>query len=296
MTFKEESPRRMSGFLVLALTVAMAILALSAKARASTLDEVLEQERLVVLCWPHQESVFVRRMVDELGQEGLKIIGGIDIELMRRFSERLGVELEVRSVTPDFAALIPSLLAGEGDVIASSLTITEGRSRQVDFSIPYFTVQKVIVTRRDSSIDSVADLAGHVASVARGTSHEEHLLALDLEGLEISPVQFMLENYQAVVEGRSDFTLVDSTSAARILEGYADLGAGLEVAFHFPEADGFGFAVAPGSDLREALNDFIVDVQASGELDKIVRRYTTLLPPAPRPDPAKRRRGDGGER
>lgn len=240
---------------------------------ASSLETVKERGELVVLTWPHQESIFSRRMVDEYGREGLKIVGGIDIDLMELFAERLGVKLRVEAVKPDFAALIPSLLAGEGDVIASSLTITRARSEKLDFSVPYYEVHKAVVVKKGSAIRSVGDLAGKVASVARGTSHEEQLRAM-FPDLAIRPVQFMLENYEAVAEGEADYTVVDSSSAIRVLGEFYELGQNLEIAFQFPESDHFAFAVPKGSDLKESLDRFVEDVAKSGKLAEIMTRHS----------------------
>jgi polar amino acid transport system substrate-binding protein len=233
---------------------------------------VKERGELVVLTWPHQESIFSRRMV-EYGQEGLKIIGGVDVDLMKLYAEHLGVELRVEPVRPDFAALIPSLLGGEGDVIASSLSITRERGKVLDFSLPYYEVHKAVVVMKGSPIRSVEDLTGKVASVARGTSHEEQLRAM-FPDLEIRPVQFMLENYQAVVDGEADYTLVDSSSAMRVLEEFYDLGQNLEVAFQFPESDHFAFAVAKGSDLKESLDRFVEEIRENGKLTDILTRHS----------------------
>lgn len=263
---------RRQTFVRIALTSAFLTSALCAHS-ASSIESVKMRGELVVLTWPHQESIFSRRMVDELGEEGLKVIGGIDIDLMKLYAERLGVELRVEPVKPDFAALIPSLLEGRGDVIASSLTITRERSKRLDFSLPYYQVHKAVVVTKGSPIRSVGDLAGKVASVARGTSHEEQLQAM-FPDLKVNPVQFMLENYQAVVDGEADYTVVDSSSAERVLEEFYDLGENLEVAFQFPESDFFGFAVAKGSDLKASLDAFVEEVRRDGTLDEILEKHS----------------------
>lgn len=239
---------------------------------ASTLAEVKERGKLVMLCWPHQESVYVRRMVKEYGKEGLNIIGGIDVDLMRTFAERLGVELEVRPVKPDYSALIPSLLAGKGDIIASSMTITKGRGELVEFSRPYKMIEQVVVTHRDSPISSISDLPGTRAVVVRGTSHEEHLLALDDSSIQLASVPFMIDAYGLVASGKADFTLVNRDSAERFL-GYLEFSQNLKITFTFQASEGLGIAVVPGSDLRESLDRFIDEMLQSGELAEILARH-----------------------
>jgi len=239
----------------------------------ASLAEVRERGELIVLSWPHQESNFVRRMVKEYGEEGLHRFTGIDVDVLRGYADSLGVELRIQPVREGFGELIPALLAGEGDVIGSSMTITRNRRAQIDFSIPYHAVKKVVVTREGSDLDTVEDLAGHTAAAGAGSSHEEHLQALQLEGLEILNTLFMLENYQAVAEGEADFTLVDSGSADRVLGSYAGLAKKLEVAFAFPMDDEYGFGLPPGSDLKPSLDAYLRQLEQSGELARIKAKY-----------------------
>ncbi len=240
---------------------------------ASDLAEIRRSGKLTMLCWPHQESSFVRRMVAEYGAEGLRRYTGIDVEILLGFAESLGVVLDIQPMRNSFAELIPALLAGEGQLIGSSLTITEGRSRKVDFSVSYHGVKKVVVTRRDQPLETVADFAGRTAAVVAGSSHEEHLLALGVNDLRLLHTQFTLENYTAVEEGAADFTVVDSDSAARVLEGDPELASALIAGMVFPRQDDYGFAVAPGSDLLQPLDAYIEQLRQSGELARIKARF-----------------------
>ncbi len=238
----------------------------------SDLAEIRSNGKLTMLCWPHQESRFIRRMVAEYKEEGLRRFAGIDVDILRGFADSLGVSLEVKPMKQNFAELIPSLLDGDGQVIGSSLTITEARSRKIDFSVPYHQVKKVVVARRGSQLTSVADFAGKTASVVGGSSHEEHLLALGQEDLRILQTTFTFENYTEVVEGNADFTVVDSGSVERILEENPDFEA-LTTVFVFPRKDAYGFAMARESDLLAPLNAYLEKIQKSGELDRIKARY-----------------------
>ena len=62
----------------------------------------------------------------------------------------------------------------------------------MEFSRPYFDVYRVVVTRGDSQVKGVDDLASAVASVTAGSSHEQHLLGLGvprasiMTGLQVS--------------------------------------------------------------------------------------------------------------
>ena len=60
---------------------------------------------------------------------------GTDVDLARRIAAKMGRELVVEPVT--FSEILPRLKAGTADFGIATLTITEARSRDVDFSAPY---------------------------------------------------------------------------------------------------------------------------------------------------------------
>ncbi|WP_449258106.1 transporter substrate-binding domain-containing protein [Chlorobium limicola] len=68
--------------------------------------------------------------------DGSGNVVGYDIELARYIAKRLDRRLEV--VNMDFGALIPALISGKVDMIASCITITDERARKVLFSEPYY--------------------------------------------------------------------------------------------------------------------------------------------------------------
>lgn len=234
----------------------------------SALAAVKARGKLIMLCFPHQESPFIRVDVEI----GIDQYDGIDYEIMTGFARSLGVTLEVHPVKPSFATLVPALLAGEGDVIASSFSITPERRQKVDFSRPYFAVHTVVLERKDSHLASPADLAGKTAATVAGSSLEERIK--ELHPGRIHHVDFTRWNYDALSEQQADFTVLDDTSTLRLLPLYRDL----KVAFQLPGVDDYAFAVAPGSDLREPLDRFLDDLRRSGRLDKIIQFY--LGPPA----------------
>ena len=107
----------------LASPVAAVLLALSLVAPASgrSLAEIKESGELVMLSYLGANESFLRAKPDG-GYDGL------DYELVAGFARTLGVELRV-VVKPHFVELIPALVAGEGDLIASTMSITPERER-----------------------------------------------------------------------------------------------------------------------------------------------------------------------
>lgn len=262
-------------------------MALAAEPGVSALETVRSRGKLIMLCFPHQESHF-DRVNTERGP--MKHVGtaedfeGIDVDIISAFAKSLGVELEIRpgigdNGMPSYTGVFASLARGEGDLIASSLTITEERKKRVDFSRPYHTVRPLIVVREESDIASMEDLAGKTAAVLQGSSQEEHLRRMGFGDDRLKYQEFTLENFDAVITGRADLALLDSDSAYSFLEK----STGLKVAFAVPDGEEhYGVALPKGSDLVGPLNTFLAELEASGELARIKARY---LPPAPAGSP-----------
>ena len=69
---------------------------------------------------------------DETGE-----IVGLEIDIARAAAAKLGCKLEIRK--EKFPNLPTMVSAGEADMAASGITITEGRLQTVDFTVPYAT-------------------------------------------------------------------------------------------------------------------------------------------------------------
>ena len=82
---------------------------------------------------------------------------GYDIDLMRAVAKRLGVAVETVSLSS--AERIPMLLQGKLDFVATSMTRTSERLRDVDFSVIYFVTPHAVIVKKLSGITSVHQLA-----------------------------------------------------------------------------------------------------------------------------------------
>lgn len=226
-------------------------------APARNLEDVKARKKLIMLAYPHPLSAFVKETSP--GQ-----FEGLDVYIMKTFANSLGVALEVNAVAK-FDDLIPDLLAGKGDVIASSFSITKDRQKHVQFSEPYFPVVLMTVVKKDSNIQQAADLTGKKGSVVQGSSQEERMK--QVKDVSFHYVRSSSENYQAVDDGQADFTFLDSTSVIANLDRFPKL----KVAFQFPEVSSYGFAVQPGSDLLGALNAHLKQIHDEGQLQTMIR-------------------------
>ena len=77
-------------------------------------------------------------------------VEGFDVDLGNYIADRLGVEAEFREATSDNR--IPLLVDGTIDLILSTMTITEERDLEIDFSEPYYVANGDVLVPGDSDI------------------------------------------------------------------------------------------------------------------------------------------------
>lgn len=253
--------------------ISMACGGASADGRDTSVAAIKQRGKLVMLTFPSWKNDFASPNL-ETGPTrrvgGPEHFLGVDVDLASSFAESLGVSLEIRTLEePGYGVLIEALLEGEGDLIASALSITEERRKIVSFSDPYFSAYRVVIARRGAGIRSLADLVDKVAAVNPGSSHAEYLKRLGVKEHNLYYVDFTTDYYTAVEKGDADFALVDSTH----MEDNMAVQRELEIAFRLPGEDQYGIAVPLGSELREYLNRFLADLRSTGELDRILRRH-----------------------
>ncbi|MGE0499496.1 MAG: ABC transporter substrate-binding protein [Rhizobiaceae bacterium] len=96
---------------------------------------------------------------------------GFDIDIANALCEEMKAKCEF--VTQDWDGIIPALQAGKFDAIIASMSITEERKKQVDFTNKYYNTPPAIAAAKGSGIKGVTkeDLAGKTIGVATSTTH-----------------------------------------------------------------------------------------------------------------------------
>jgi ABC-type amino acid transport substrate-binding protein len=260
------------------VTTSFAASALAANPDPSALAKVKARGKLILVCFPHQDNPFIQV---NLAAGPMKKVGtvkdfkGVDVDLVAGFAKSLGVSLEIHPIsTPSYAELIPALLAGEGDLVVSSFSLTPERAEVVDFSDPYFEVYQVAIVRADSTIAAPQDLTGKTAVVVPGASMEGKIRGLGIPQDHIVHESFTRDVLLAVIEKRADFTVLgidDSGITTNLLVEFPQL----KVAFKLGTSEHYAAAFAKGSDLRPAFNEFLKKIRGNGELAAMLKRGST---------------------
>jgi ABC-type amino acid transport substrate-binding protein len=98
-------------------------------------------------------------------------VEGFDVDLGKAVAEKLGVEPKFIEAISDNR--IPFLQDGTTDLILSTMTINAERVMEIDFSDPYYVARGRILTKTDSPIKGLEDLAGKRVCTALGSTYEE---------------------------------------------------------------------------------------------------------------------------
>src|SRR5918992_1141659 len=98
-------------------------------------------------------------------------IEGFDVDLGKAVAEKLGVKPKFIEAISDNR--IPFLMDGTADLILSTMTINAERAQEIDFSDPYYIASGRILTKTDSPIQGLEDLAGRRVCTALGSTYEE---------------------------------------------------------------------------------------------------------------------------
>lgn len=201
---------------------------------------------------------------------------GFEYELVKRFAENLGVELQIETAD-NLDDLFSRLNQSNGPQLAAAgLVDSPGRKSQAQFSQPYLQVTPQVIYRNGQPRPSRPDdLIGKRILVLQGSSHAEQLAQLKttLPALkyEESAAVEVVDLLRMVDEGQIDLTLVDSNELAMNQVYFPNV----RVAFDLGDASNLGWAVAGGTDdsLLQEVNHFLALVEENGSLQRLKQRY-----------------------
>lgn len=208
--------------------------------------------------WPPME------MIDE-NQE----IVGFDIDFIKAVAEEAGVEIVIQNTAWD--GIFAGLSNGSYDAVISSVTITEERKANMDFTMPYINAGQVLIVPKDSNAESLEDLAGMDLGAQIGTTG----------AFAIEESSSVLKNYdelgfaiEDLANGNLAGVVCDSPIAADYVLGNENYSSTLKIVGEPFTEEFYGIAVAKGNDqLLKVLNEGIEAVIASGKRDELINKW-----------------------
>ncbi len=203
---------------------------------------------------------------------------GWEIDLMDAVCREMKAKCEIVDVAWD--GIIPALQEKKFDVIWSSMSITDERKKVIDFTDKYYFSPNVLVGPKADT---------RVFDVTKPDTFQGITVAAQSASLQAT---YMQEKFGTVAEVKLYPTLDDEV--ADMQAGRVDLmaasgiqiqdflkkpeGQDYEIKVTLPREKMFGYGDGGGvrkedSALRDRLNTALKAVRASGEYDKITKRY-----------------------
>jgi membrane-bound lytic murein transglycosylase MltF len=217
---------------------------------------------------------------------------GYEYGKMEEFKKFLNKDIKGHSNQVDFFyipipydLLIEGLNKGYGDIVAANMTITTGRTQEVDFTEPYIGgLKEVLISHKKvKGIESEDDLSGLRIYIREGSSYQPSLEKLNqrLRSRNVAPAEIVLlpglvntgELIEMVNAGIIEMTVADNHIASIADELLPEVVVHDNIVFN--DDVRFGWMVRKRNpELKAALNQFVKTVKKGTLLGNIYfKRY-----------------------
>lgn len=202
---------------------------------------------------------------------------GFDVDIASALCEQ--IKRKCVFVEQAWDSMIPGLMAKKYDTIISSMSITEERLAQVDFTDKYYNTPSRVVLKKGVKFDGPASLKGKKIGVLKSSTQEKYAMAeLATAGAKIVPYEAQDQVYLDIKSGRLDGTVADYIEVTGGFlskpegAGYELVGPELYEAKYF--GTGVGVALRKGEDaLKGELNTAIKTIRDNGTYKTINDKY-----------------------
>ena len=195
---------------------------------------------------------------------------GFDIDVISAVASRYGLAVEVTK--QPFDSILVAVGAGTCDVVASAVTITDERKKNVLFSDPYFDADQSLLVRTEDAetYKDLASLAGKTIAVQTGTTGEDYAKK-NAGSAKIQSFDDPAAMFLALESKQVDAVLQDLPVN---IDRANKQDSKTKVTATFTTGEQYGFAIAKTndalqSDINVALNIF----HSTGTYDEIYKKY-----------------------
>lgn len=208
---------------------------------------------------------------------------GFDVDMVRFVAKALFADdskIEFKPVTS--ATRIPLVKEGSVDIVASTMTITDARKQEIDFSDVYFLAGQKVLVKKGSPIKSIQDTAGKNVCAAKGSTSE-----VNIAKAQPAAKVLALDNYQdcltALQSGRADAISTDDA----ILGSLVNQDSTTQVVGPAFSSEPYGLGIQKGhAEYVSFVNGVIADAKKDGRWKTSAKKWlgdygASLEPPPP---------------
>jgi polar amino acid transport system substrate-binding protein len=196
---------------------------------------------------------------------------GFEVDLADAIAKELGVA-KVEWKNTSFAGLFrPG--PKDFDMAINEVTITEERSKVVDFSVPYFDANQGFLIKKGGPAEGVQSIAemkdllfGYQAATTGGDYIREEIQPNE------EPRQFTTLGAatQALANGQIDAFLMDVAIGAEIVK---ERGDEVDMTGQFITEEQYGIVFEKGNPLRGPVNEALQKLEADGTIERLQAKW-----------------------
>jgi polar amino acid transport system substrate-binding protein len=200
-----------------------------------------------------------------------KKIVGFDIDLMAEIAKAGGFTYTFKNTAWD--GIFAGLSSGKYDAVMSSVTITEERKKEMDFSKPYINAgQILVVPNATKGVKVLADLKGKTVGAQIGTTGSFEVEKV--EGLKLKAYDEIGLAFEDLMNGRIDGVVADTPVAADFALQNESYKGKLKIVGDSFTDEYYGIAVKKGNTkVLEAINRGIDKVVGSAAYSKVEDKW-----------------------
>jgi len=235
----------------------------SSFAHAADLETIRQRGHFVVAVKDNLRPLGFRNEAGELV--------GLEIDIARRLAEEILGDPSALVLEPVANSdRLPLLTEGDVDLVVARLTLTESRSRLVNFSVPYYLDGTTFVTR-NPAIQTPQNLRGRRVAVLEG-SDTIAVVRSRLPGAQMVGVTSYTEALSALEQGTADAFAADASVLTGWVQEYPEyrmlpgLWSGEALAIAMPRG-------LESQELRAAVNTALRRWREDGWLDERIRYW-----------------------
>ena len=202
---------------------------------------------------------------------------GFDVDIANALCEQ--IKRKCVFVEQVWDSMIPGLNAKKYDVIISSMSITDDRMKEVDFTDKYYNTPSRIVLKKGTKFTDAASIKGKKIGVLKGSTQEKYALGeLKTAGVVVNSYEAQDQVYLDIKSGRLDGTVADYME---VTGGFLSKPEGAKYELVGPDLKdpkyfgyGAGIALRKGEDgLKAELNAAIKAIRSAPTYKTINDKY-----------------------
>jgi polar amino acid transport system substrate-binding protein len=200
-----------------------------------------------------------------------KNIVGFDVDVLNAIAAASNLDITIKNTAWD--GIFAGLANKEYDAVCSSVTITDERKVQMDFSKPYVNAGQILVVQTGTNnVTTVADLAGKKVGAQIGTTGA--IEVKKVAGVTLATYDEIGLAFEDLVQGRIAGAVVDGPTATQFALQSDSYKGKLKIVGKPFTDEYYGIAVNKGNKkVLDLLNAGLDKITASGKLADLEKKW-----------------------